>query len=434
MGHPTQTKSLLYAIIAPWVRLGVRWFFRRVEVRNRELVPADKPVILIANHQNALLDPVLISLFSNKQCHWLTRSDVFRNPTVGNILRKLNMLPIYRERDKLSDMSEKNLVIFNICYGRLQRGAMICLFPEGTHRGRKQLAPLKKGTARLVAGAMQEGVHDVYIMPVGIELGDFYNPDTTLLLQFGQPKRLLDFYKPEEIQQAKSQNDLTKKLRDWLEPVMIHIEDDELYEDFMFIQHVIAGVHPRWSLSKQFEAFQGWIHRMKSDDALRSEFVQRVKPWIALSNQLEIQPDTQALKTPVKSVLLFLLTFPIAILGWIYFRPIHLLSEWVIRTKIQDTLFYNSIRVSVWTFATPIYVALTFGVLMLFMPAVCAISSLGILVFSGFFVKIMVRQFSHVKNILKLRSTAKKHPSDWKKWQEGQQDAVNWLRSIIPGF
>ena len=430
----TSTKSLPYAILVPWVRVGVRWFFRRVEIRNRELVPADKPTILVANHQNALLDPVLISLFTKKQCHWLTRSDVFKNPTVAYILHRLNMLPIFRERDKISDMSEKNAQIFQVCNERLRKSAMICLFPEGTHRGRKQLANLKKGTARLIAGAMQQGVRDIHIIPVGIELSDFYSPDTTLLLQFGQPIRVEDYYDSEEIQQAKNQNELTRRLWDWLQPGMIHIDDEELYEDFIFIQRFIVSVHPRWSLSKQFEVFQNFVQRVKEDTAQREYFIRQVSPWIAESKALKINPEINPEESPIQSAMKFLVLLPLGLLGWIFFRPIHGLAEWMIRTKIQDTLFYNSIRVSVWTFATPLYALLAFAIFLLFMPWICAASSVGVLLASGLFVKPMVRVYQRLKELTLLRSIRSKYPEHWHSWFKGRRDTITWLQSILKGF
>lgn len=430
----TSTKSLLYAILVPWVRLGVRWFFRRVEIRNRELVPADKPTILVANHQNALLDPVLISLFTKKQCHWLTRSDVFKNPAVANILHRLNMLPIFRERDKVSDMSEKNAEIFQVCNERLKKGAMICLFPEGTHRGRKQLANLKKGTSRLIAGAMLQGVKDIHIVPVGIELGDFYKPDTTLLLQFGQPIRVEDYFNNEDIQQAKHQNELTRQLWGWLKPGMIHIDDDDLYEDFMFIQHFIGSIHPNWSLSKQFEVFQHFVHRIKEDTAQREHFIREVSPWIAESNALNLHPAMNPDESSVTIAMKCIFLIPLGCLGWIFFRPIHGLAEWMIRTKIQDTLFYNSIRVSVWTFATPIYTLLAFSIFLLFMPWICAAASIGILVASGIFVKPMIRACQRFIQWSKMRSMRSKYPERWQHWLQVRRDTITWLQSIIKGF
>ncbi|MFM7814837.1 MAG: 1-acyl-sn-glycerol-3-phosphate acyltransferase [Flavobacteriales bacterium] len=430
----TSTKSLLYAILVPWVRCGVRWFFRRVEIRNRELVPADKPTILVANHQNALLDPVLISLFTKKQCHWLTRSDVFKKPAVAKILHRLNMLPIFRERDKVSDISEKNAEIFQVCNERLKKGAMICLFPEGTHRGRKQLATLKKGTVRLISGAMQRGVRDIHIIPVGIELGDFYSPDTTLLLQFGQPIRVEDYYNSEEIQQAKNQNDLTRHIWNALLPGMIHIDDDELYDDLIFIQHLIVSVHPNWSLSKKFEVFQQLVIRLKEEAAQREEFMRLWSPWIAEARAMQINPEVNPEECIALCAMKFLFLFPLALLGWLYFRPIHALAEWIVSTKIQDTLFYNSIRVSVWTFATPLYSAITFFAMLLFMPWICAAASLGILIASSIFVKAMVRTWQRLKDLRSMGIIASKNPDRWKSWLKGRQDAVIWLQSIIKGF
>jgi 1-acyl-sn-glycerol-3-phosphate acyltransferase len=40
----------IYAIFGHWI------FYRRIEVKFRERIPRDRPVLLAPNHQNALMD------------------------------------------------------------------------------------------------------------------------------------------------------------------------------------------------------------------------------------------------------------------------------------------------------------------------------------------------------------------------------------------
>ncbi|MBL0315430.1 MAG: 1-acyl-sn-glycerol-3-phosphate acyltransferase [Flavobacteriales bacterium] len=99
---------------------------------------------LLANHQNAMLDPLMVCLASKNQLHWLTRADIFRKPSMNWLLRKINMLPVYRERDRVADLAKKTQETFDECYAGMKPNSVICIFPEGTHRGKKQLVPLKK--------------------------------------------------------------------------------------------------------------------------------------------------------------------------------------------------------------------------------------------------------------------------------------------------
>ena len=174
-------------MLRPFVWTGIHFFFRRVVVAGAHRVPQDRPVVMVANHQNALLDPVVLCISTNAQLNWLTRADVFKNPLVNRFLRRINMLPVYRERDRVADLHDRNNEIFSMCYERMKNYSIIGIFPEGTHRGKKQLVPLKKGLARLVIGAHEAGVRDLCILPVGLDYESFYEPQKNLLVKFGEP-------------------------------------------------------------------------------------------------------------------------------------------------------------------------------------------------------------------------------------------------------
>jgi 1-acyl-sn-glycerol-3-phosphate acyltransferase len=127
-------KSIHYEMLRPFVWSGIHFFFRRVVIAGAHRVPKNRPVIIVANHQNALLDPVVLCVSTTSQLHWLTRADVFKQPLVNRFLRRINMLPVYRERDRVANLHDRNNEIFQQCYTRLKDNAVIGIFPEGTHR------------------------------------------------------------------------------------------------------------------------------------------------------------------------------------------------------------------------------------------------------------------------------------------------------------
>ena len=99
--------TLPYSITYILVWFTKQGFFRRVTRQGLSNIPKNKPVIFAANHQNSLIDPIVIATTNRYPVFFLTKSDVFKNPTIAKILYALNMLPIYRERDG-SDFMEKN--------------------------------------------------------------------------------------------------------------------------------------------------------------------------------------------------------------------------------------------------------------------------------------------------------------------------------------
>ena len=80
------------------------------------------PTIFIGNHQNGMMDPMPICGFIPQQVHWLTRADVFWNGIARHILYGYNQLPVYRQRDRVDQLRERNDIIFDVCVDQVARG------------------------------------------------------------------------------------------------------------------------------------------------------------------------------------------------------------------------------------------------------------------------------------------------------------------------
>jgi 1-acyl-sn-glycerol-3-phosphate acyltransferase len=359
--------------------LGLRTFFRKVTVVGMEKIPADRPVILVSNHQNAMLDPLVLCVESKRQLHWLTRADVFKKPAVNKLLRNFNMLPVYRERDRVDDLSAYNKVTFEVCNERLAEGAIICMFPEGSHRGKKQLVPLKKGVARLALNALSSEMHHVSIVPVGLEYEDFYNYRKDLLIVVGEPIDLTPFVSFEESERAKVQTEIIRAVRLGLEEVMIDIENEHAYHEAIATKPLFDKLSGTNDALKKFRFFQRFAQALgKTSNEFSLAFEERAKDYIAIGKQLHLQEKQFDEKASLAglSLALILLGLPAAI-GALVFSPIYYATESFVKKVVKDPLFKNSIRAAFWTFATPIW--LLFIWLILLLTAVGALVGLGVI-------------------------------------------------------
>ena len=88
-------KKLWLHSVTAYIRIGIFFYFKRVEVYGLKNVPVDKPVLFLGNHQNALLDALLIGTKCGRFSYFLTRAAVFKKPLVSKILKSLQMLPVY---------------------------------------------------------------------------------------------------------------------------------------------------------------------------------------------------------------------------------------------------------------------------------------------------------------------------------------------------
>lgn len=189
---PVQRRHLGYGAALPWVIAGITRFHRIEGAEGLEHVPKPGvPLIVVANHQNGLMDPlVLCTLLSRHHIHWLTRADIFVKPIVRALLFSFNMMPIYRRRDRLADLGERNQKIFEVCVERLNIGAAIGLFPEGNHHGERGLRPLKRGVIDMLNLAQRmypDLAEKVVVLPVGLDYEDYGSLRRRLRYRIGAP-------------------------------------------------------------------------------------------------------------------------------------------------------------------------------------------------------------------------------------------------------
>ena len=96
---------MLYALVRFWLRVYFRIYFGKVQVFGQEKLPKNAGVLFSPNHQNALIDPLLLAVTLKEPIHFFTRGDIFIKPLKG-ILRRLNLLPVYRIRDGFSSLKK----------------------------------------------------------------------------------------------------------------------------------------------------------------------------------------------------------------------------------------------------------------------------------------------------------------------------------------
>lgn len=166
------------------LRLVLRIFFRRVEVTGADRIPPEGPVILLPNHPNGLVDPVLILTATTRQVVPLAKAPLFHMPVVGWVVRALGAIPVYRRQDGASD-PRGNRTMFAAAGLALARGRAIVIFPEGASHSDPDLRPLKTGAARIALGA--EGVGRIALVPAGLYYTEKAIFRSDALCYFGTP-------------------------------------------------------------------------------------------------------------------------------------------------------------------------------------------------------------------------------------------------------
>jgi glycerol-3-phosphate O-acyltransferase / dihydroxyacetone phosphate acyltransferase len=168
--------------LARWLAGAATWTYYRVE-RQGPPLPSG-PVLLVANHANALLDPAVIWSTAGRDVRFLAKAPLFRVPLFGAILRAAGAIPVYRAIDAAD--TSKNADMFAAVRAALAGGYAICLFPEGTSHSTGRLEPLRTGAARMAIEARDAGI-DVAIVPVGLNFDRKSAFRSRATVAFGRP-------------------------------------------------------------------------------------------------------------------------------------------------------------------------------------------------------------------------------------------------------
>lgn len=135
-------------IVRTWLRLFTRW-----QVRGKNNVPSQGPLLIVANHVNLVDVPLLGASFDRKVI-FLAKQNLFRYPLISSVVRHLSAIPVRRGKVDRTALRRANRVLAD--------GQTLIIFPEGTRGYSGRLGHAFPGAALI---ALRSGAP---ILPVGI--------------------------------------------------------------------------------------------------------------------------------------------------------------------------------------------------------------------------------------------------------------------------
>ncbi len=229
-------RRLWYYFVKYYMRTGFAFYFKNVRIKGKENIPDKKAVMFVANHQNALLDPLLIGATNKRIQHFLTQAQVFKNPFVNSILLYINMLPIYRIRDGYDTLS-RNEETFKKCYKILNNKQTLLIFAEGSHSLKRRVRVLTKGFTRIAFGALEiDPTNKIDIIPIGYNYSDAKKFGSSVSIYYGKPISVNYYW--DKYDKNESITALIDEVSKELKTLTTHIEDKNNYEEI--VQHFQA--------------------------------------------------------------------------------------------------------------------------------------------------------------------------------------------------
>ena len=222
----------LYTCLRPCVDMAVKNGYRKCEIKGLENIPEDGALLLSPNHCNTLMDALVILRTHKKQTVFGARADLFKKPFIAKLMFFVRILPMIRQRDGLRNVL-KNKDNQEIIVETLENNVRFCMYPEGTHRPKHSLQMLGKGVFRAALAANEKFGQEkpVYIVPAGIEYGDYFRYRSTCLVTYGKALNVTEFVKNCSLEnEAQIMDALRKELTSRMSRLITYIPYDDNYE------------------------------------------------------------------------------------------------------------------------------------------------------------------------------------------------------------
>lgn len=219
---------MLYFILKILSKLTLKSYFRRIRIVGKEHIPLDGPVIFIANHPSAFMDPIVVATTIRQPVYFIAAGEYVGKGVKGYVFRKwLHMIPVFRPSTRPEDV-HKNKDMFNHCFDHLSADGSLLIFPEGVSITERKIKPFKTGVARIARGAeIRNGFQlNIHIVPVGLNYSNPHQFRSDVFVNIGKAIRVNDFITASEESEFKEVERLTETAEKALLETTLHVEND----------------------------------------------------------------------------------------------------------------------------------------------------------------------------------------------------------------
>jgi 1-acyl-sn-glycerol-3-phosphate acyltransferase len=174
------------------IRIALKIFCVSIKIQNKQALQQRGPLLIVANHPDSFFDALVIAANTKYPLSFLARGDVFTKPWHNFLLRALNMMPVYRQREGKEHL-HKNQNSFDASVEVLKNGGILLIFIEGTCLNKNELQPFKKGAARILQQAVAAGVTPA-VLPAVITYNGFKHFGKKICLMLGSTVPATQFF------------------------------------------------------------------------------------------------------------------------------------------------------------------------------------------------------------------------------------------------
>ncbi len=206
------------------VRAAMGFYFARIERFHRERVPRTGPVLFTSNHPNSVTDAFVIGTSVPRKVNFVATVQLFRLAPLRWVLSRCGVIPINRVKDDPRAMRTV-MGTFEACFRVLEKGEAIGILPEGITHDDPQLKTVKSGAARMALELehRHKGGLGLQIVPVGLTFSAKERYRSEVLVNFGEPIRIVDHLAGYPEKKHECIQNLTLEIEHRIESLILHL-------------------------------------------------------------------------------------------------------------------------------------------------------------------------------------------------------------------
>ncbi len=331
--------------VVRWLARTACWLFYRVDQVGAP--PPTGPLLFVANHANALLDPAIVWATAGRDVRFLAKSTLFNGP-FRPFLTGAGAIPVYRRKDEGVDMS-RNAEMFGAVDAALRAGDAVCIFPEGMSHSQGRLASLRTGAARIVLAAESAGTA-INLVAVGLNFDRKTMFRSRVTVAYGPAFRATDFVPRTADDQAAAVRALTDGIALHMKELLVEADPgaDARLVDRVDRLYAAARERPQAPDERiaRRQAIADGIERFRKEDAARYDEIlmrvrrydQRLRRFGLRDRHLDLAVSgADAARFALREGLLAIFLAPLAIAGLILFFVPYWLTDIAARVATRES-------------------------------------------------------------------------------------------------
>jgi 1-acyl-sn-glycerol-3-phosphate acyltransferase len=324
------------AAVLALVRGLVGLFYRRIEVSGLENLPREGPVLFVANHNNGLVDPMVVLHALPRPVVFVAKSTLWSIPLLRSLLDLLGCVPVVRkgeeDRESSSNGEDRNRGSFERLAEELDRGGCVLIFPEGRSHSDPRLSELRTGAARVLLRSKKSPI----VLPVGLWFDQKEIFRSNVLVKVGAPVSapIAPDVEGWTAVMVAALEGVTLNADSWRDHEIVAVVDaiygEKIERDFLEGEEGVGQLERSLRVRQLLLEARGSLERTHSGEV--TSLVRRVRTFNHLLRRLSLSPSSLDDPPPVSTVLwhtlkaLAVIVFgsPVAVLGvlawWVPYR------------------------------------------------------------------------------------------------------------------